>query len=411
MTDPLSSAVFESTGPIDLKIAGDPAALYELSRSLSRVEGKLAGVEKRLGIMPGNVGFFWQGKSFDSFSETTGQHAAAAAQIAAYAKEASSVIDAYGGLIERGRNHFADYADSAKHAGLMAIEGYWIHPPSAPDLTGAADQPDEVTKEAHRLKVDLFKEIRTLVSTWRADADAWIDTYFGPLLGSINELTKVDESIRKLLGDGNELVSATIGEADARVSKDLDSFLDSQRRYEQEWSDYKGDKRSEAPARKDAASKFNEDLNRNARTDLDAKIAKLGPADFLLKGGKALGPLGTAGLAAWDLYTGKSPSTVGAGVAGGVAGSAVGLVLGGALAGATAGIIGGPLGMGVGFVLGGAAVAAGGYGGGVGAEHGWESWVSLRARQTIDEGLTGEYRLSPHLDPVQREYAATHGMY
>ncbi|QIM19409.1 hypothetical protein G7066_13995 [Leucobacter coleopterorum] len=97
MVKPLSSAVFASSGPIDLKIVGQVAALYDLSRSMSTIHDRLDDVANRLGIIPGNMTFFWEGESLDSFTYAASQHADAIKVIASFAKDASSVTDAYGG--------------------------------------------------------------------------------------------------------------------------------------------------------------------------------------------------------------------------------------------------------------------------------------------------------------------------
>jgi hypothetical protein len=47
----------------------------------------------------------------------------------------------------------------------------------------------------------------------------------------------------------------------------------------------------------------------------------------------------------------------------------------------------------------------------MGGEAAWESWVSLRTRQAVDEGLKGTYQISPTIDPCKRNQLETYGSY
>ncbi|QIM19405.1 hypothetical protein G7066_13975 [Leucobacter coleopterorum] len=187
----------------------------------------------------------------------------------------------------------------------------------------------------------------------------------------------------------------------------MSHFLDKQKEYEDRWQDHKKDARSGDPSRNARGERYDEDVHRKARNGIDAEIKKLGVKDFLSKGGKAAGALGGLASAAYDIYDGESPSKVAAGFAGGVAGGVAG-----AAAGAALGTVAFP---GVGTItiglIGAGAGAVGGYFGGVGGEAAWESWVSLRTRQAVDEGLAGKYRISPTLDPRRRHQPETYGSF
>lgn len=408
MTEPLSAAVFASLGPIDLEIAGDTPGLYELASTMARIERKLGAVADRLVILPKNVAYFWEGASFESFTYATKQHADAIRPLADFAKQAASVTEAYSGLIERGRDHFADYADAATAAELVVTENRFIHPPIAPDMTCYTDGSDRDPKENYKYQVKLFQEIQELVATWWTDAEAWITTYFVPVIERIKDLTGIGDLIGHMIELGHATISETIDQAELRTSSDLADFLDKQQQYEDRWAEHQKDRRSRVPLRIARQHAFDENAFRQARTDIDTKIAKLGPADFLLKGGKVAGPLGSVAIAAWELHNGKSPSTVAVGLAGGTAGTALGGAAGGALVGVVAGAAAGPIGILAGAIAG---AVVGGIAVGHGAEDGWEAWVPLRTRQAIDEGLEGRYRISYGLDPLQRDAPFAQGVY
>ena len=415
MVRPLSPATFASSGPIDLKIVGDVPALYELSRSMSTVHDRLDDVAGRLAIIPQNMASFWEGESLESFTYAAKQHADAIKVVAAFAKDASSVTDAYGGLIERGRNQFADYADAARAANLTVADARYIHPPVAPRREVCqTDGSDQKAISAYEDQSKLFREIRDLVATWRSDLEKWINDYFGPLLGRLEELNAVEELIKHLRDAGLSTFDALAGESDSRISKDLSHFLDKQKEYEERWQEHKEDRRSGDPARQERGERYDEDAHRKARDGIDAEIKKLGVTDFLTKGGKAAGLLGGLAAAAYDIYDGESPSKVAAGAVGSAVGGATGAAAG-AAAGAVAGAIGGTVVPGIGNFVGGAAGAAfgalGGYYGSDLGEDAWENGVSLRTRQAIDEGLAGKYHLSTTTDPRTRYQVEAHGSF
>lgn len=344
MTKPLSSDVFASSGPIDLKILGDVSALYDLSRSMSKIYDTLDDVARKLGVLPDNLSYFWDGKSLESFRSMAKQHAEVIDLAATYAKDASSATDTYGGFIERGRGYFADFADSAKRAKLQVDDGRFIHPPEAPDLDCAVDGSDQDAKETYKYQVELFKEIRGLVDTWRSDLTKLVKELFDPLIDRIKKLSVVEELIKHLQEEGLPLFDALMEEADKKISNDLSDFLDKQQEHGNKWQEYNKDQRSGHPERGERGKTYDEDAHRKARDSIDAKLQKLGPQDFLLRGGKALGVAGGFASVGYDLSRGESPSKVAAGTVGGWVGAA-GL---GAALGAAGGTWAGPWGAAIG---------------------------------------------------------------
>lgn len=418
MTEPIDPAAFATSGPIDLKIVGDVSALYDLSRSISTVHDRLDDVANRIRVTPENMTFFWKGASFDSFTYAASQHADAISIVASFAKDASSIVDAYGGLLERGRNLFSGYADTATAANLTVTDARYIQPPTAPaSEAGDTDTKAADAKSKHEHQVKLFQEIRDLVAMWRADLESWINEYFGPLLGRVSELDAVDDLIKNLRDAGLASYDALAAESDKRISEGLSEFLDEQQKHEARWQEHQKDGRSRVPARIARGEKYDEHAHRAARDSIDADIKKLGVKDFLVTGGKTAGVLGGIAAGAYDIYSGESPSKVAAGAVGGAAGGAAGAWAGGKLGASAGAAVGTFLAPGAGTVagaIGGAVVgvglgAVGGYWGAEGSQTGWESWVSLRSRQAIDEGLLGKYQISAKLDPHRRNFPEIYG--
>lgn len=405
MPNVIGSAAFTSLGPLDLEIVGDVAALNDLSRNMSTIADRLADVAARVALLRDNLTFFWAGKSFDAFAGVAQQHAEAITPLSTFARDTSSVVDAYGGLIERGRKYFDSYQAVATAASLTVSESRFILPPSPGDLASCStDGSDAETRAMYRYQVKVFTEISDLVSTWRADHEAWIDEYFGPLLGRTSELDAIESLIIQLRDAGLATFDALVDESDKRVEKGLARFLEQQQEHEDRWQEHKKDTRSGDPAREARGKIYDEDAHRAARNTVDAEIKKLGVADFLTKGGKATGALGTIAAAGYDLSQGQSPSNVAAGVTGGAAGGGLGLVVGAALGTLLwPGVGTAALGI-VGSIVG----SSKGSDAGVWA---WETSTSLRTRQAIDEGISGNYQISPYLDPNSITYREGYGAY
>ncbi|MBS3183000.1 hypothetical protein [Leucobacter manosquensis] len=352
------------------------AGIDELMDGLARLES--------------DIQYSWHGDSVIGFQGAAAKMRLASEPVSQYAREAAEVFSAFAERISRGRNTFADYADSAAAAGMTVVGKRFIRAPESPvefAPTGECLTPDPRSQREYAKLIEMFLEINRLVAMWAADTTDWIHTNIIPLIGKLQTVGGLDVVLKHFDLNGFEILEALLEDAEKRVGERLDDFYERQRAFEEAYEEHQKDKRSNDPRRQARVDEFDKPGNRTALEEVEKHIDRLEPGKVLLRvGGSATGVIG----AAVELANGASPSEVGVGVAGGAVGGWV-VGLGGAALGAA-------------FPPAAPFLAMGGSVGGSAAGSAvskatWEAWVPLRTREAIDAGLHDEYRLAERFDP------------
>lgn len=178
-----------SGAPIYLHIPGDHVALEALADSVDRtLLSELRACESALSGNETNFEPSWGGAAADAFFRAGNElQREIQSSVSNFVARLGEVIRAYAWRLDRGKDLFAGYADSASRYGLI-VQGEYILAPTRRDPNDA-DAPCSVTDIVGPEPVipgagsvfALFEEIADHVGTWHGEHIAWVAEHFGAL--------------------------------------------------------------------------------------------------------------------------------------------------------------------------------------------------------------------------------------
>lgn len=214
-------------------------------------------------------------------------------------------------------------------------------------------------------RLEIYNRLGEDVGTWEGQLEVWVLENFGGLFDDLDSVAEAASVLQGLIEHNKELIDATFAYAVARTNRDLETWKSAASRHFDAYETYKSNQRSGHPGRTAAAEKAVPHELRAARRQAFDRVATLSRTARIIPG---IGHVAAAGIGAYELSQGSSPTSFVVEAVAGAGGAAVG----GALA------AGGP----VVWVAG--AVVVGAVAAGTGGVWLWEAMVPLHIRESLD---------------------------
>lgn len=373
---------------IDLDVPGSPASVRAAAEWLSPTLRDAVDTWSDATAQIRTSSNHWQGESGDAYREVAGRAVTAGDDQRDVLLDAAEKLRAYAGQLERMIEDFDGYRIDAISAGLHVV-GTVVHAPTTPVSPGprpgsgapSSDVTDwnsaQAAFEAQSDRVDLYDEIATDVGTAWGRLQSWIEANLVAFRDGTGSPTAASQLVAGLSETSGVVLDASLGLYSAQLTGSIQSLRDAAAQTRLQASAFQDALRSGHPGLRAAAEAADPAALRRAASGLEAAADTLGHSPL-----RRLPMLGTAlglGMAAHDIASGESASSVIVGEVGAAAGGALtGLAIAGgaALIGVTA-----PVSVvAIGVVVGSVAIGAG-------ATWAYENLVPQDIRESIDAGL------------------------
>ncbi|WP_053353774.1 hypothetical protein [Leucobacter musarum] len=353
---------------IDLAIPGDPAAIHTLAERLDAMKDGLVDLDLELAYIASDAQMYMVGQAGNAFQRTTTAVRNHSNSVPSYLGDAADVFHAYATRLERGVRDFDGYLEQCRERDLVVYGKKVLQPTSSAQVCSVPGEDPEW--DAHMSRVRTYNDLAERVGTWWGDLEAWIAEHMAPLIADVEGFASLGATFDELEFGNSDLVSTALTAADERVRRDLADYRGVAQQMQQDADDFTRGLRSGHPGVKAAAEAANPRAIREGVADLLDDIHGVSRVSKLIPiAGNVIEIISVAD----DIASGESGSSAiveaGAGIGGGAA------------VGAGIAAAGGP----VGWVIGG--VVVGGIAIGSAAKWGWESWVPLDVRESIDGWL------------------------
>lgn len=353
---------------LDLTIQGDVEGIKAVSEWLS---GTLAATADKsdveLSLLVSDASHWWTGESGAAFNSTAQAARRTTFSVPTFVKDLAEVMRAYAERLQRGQTFFDEVKDYAREGGLTVTANVVKAPEPGILYCPGPDAPaeDHAAYDDYLGRLELYNRLGQDVGTWEGQLELWVLERFGGLFEQLNGIAEAAAVLQGLIEHNKELVEGVFAYAAARTNRDLATWRTTASQHLDDYETYKQNKRSGHPGRRAAAERAVPQDLRVARRQAFDNVSRLSSTARIIPG---IGYVAAAGIGAYELSQGSSPTSFVIESLAGAGGAAVG----GAL------VSGGP----VVWVAG--AVVVGSVAAGTGAKWLWESAVPLHIRETLD---------------------------